>query len=330
MTYKFNPFTGNLDDVGTSGGASSFLGLTDTPSSYAGQSGKAVVVNGAENALVFTAVSGTGTVTSVASADGSVTVTNGTTTPDLAVVKAPRLTTARTISLTGDVTHTSTAFDGTANISGAATIANGAVTLAKQADVATGTVFYRKTAGTGSPETQTLATLKTDLGLTGTNSGDQTITLTGDVTGSGTSSFATTLANVNANTGSFGLAGSVAQFTVNAKGLITAAANVAISITSTAVSDFSTAVAALITGKADKITTISTTAPLSGGGDLSADRTITTSMSTNKLIGRGTAGTGVMEEITLGTNLSFSGTTLNATGGGASDYTIWALQGGFY
>ena len=74
-------------------------------------------------------------------------------------------------------------------------IDNGAVTLAKQADVATGTVFYRKTAGTGSPEVQTLATLKTDLGLTGTNSGDQTITLTGDVTGSGTGSFAATVAN---------------------------------------------------------------------------------------------------------------------------------------
>ena len=49
----------------------------------------------------------------------------------------------------------------------------GAVTLAKQADVATSTVFYRKTASTGSPEVQTLATLKTDLGLTGTNTGDQ-------------------------------------------------------------------------------------------------------------------------------------------------------------
>jgi hypothetical protein len=74
------------------------------------------------------------------------------------------------------------------------TIDASSVTLAKMADVATGTVFYRKTAGTGAPEVQTLATLKTDLGLTGTNSGDQTITLTGDVTGTGTGSFATTLA----------------------------------------------------------------------------------------------------------------------------------------
>lgn len=74
------------------------------------------------------------------------------------------------------------------------TIDNAAVTLANMADVSTGTVFYRKTASTGAPETQTLATLKTDLGLTGTNSGDQTITLTGNVTGSGTGSFATTIA----------------------------------------------------------------------------------------------------------------------------------------
>lgn len=93
----------------------------------------------------------------------------------------------QTITLTGNVTGSGTG-------SFATTIAAGAVTLAMQANVATGTVFYRKTAGSGAPEVQTLATLKTDLGLTGTNSGDQTITLTGHVTGSGTGSFATTIA----------------------------------------------------------------------------------------------------------------------------------------
>ena len=76
-----------------------------------------------------------------------------------------------------------------------ARIADGAVTLAKQADMATASLVYRKTSGSGAPEVQTLATLKTDLGLTGTNTGDQTITLTGDVTGSGTGSFAATVAN---------------------------------------------------------------------------------------------------------------------------------------
>src|ERR1019366_614030 len=57
--------------------------------------------------------------------------------------------------------------------------------------------------------------------LSGTNTGDQTITLTGGVTGSGTGSFATTLATVNGNVGSFGSSTSIPSFTVNAKGLIT-------------------------------------------------------------------------------------------------------------
>jgi Repeat of unknown function (DUF5907) len=41
-------------------------------------------------------------------------------------------------------------------------------------------------------------------------------------------------------------------------------------------------------------------------------------VATAKLLGRSTAGTGDIEEITLGTNLSFTGTTLNAAGGGGS------------
>lgn len=114
--------------------------------------------------------------------------------------------------------------DVTASSSGTTiTIDAGAVTLAKQANVATATVFYRKTAGTGAPEVQTLATLKTDLGLTGTNSGDQTITLTGDGTGTGTGTFALTFATVNSNVGTYGSATKASIVTVNAKGLVTAA-----------------------------------------------------------------------------------------------------------
>ena len=45
---------------------------------------------------------------------------------------------------------------------------------------------------------------------------------------------------------------------------------------------------------------------------------MTDSMATNKLLGRGTAGTGAIEEITLGTGLSLTGTTLNSSGGGGS------------
>lgn len=42
-------------------------------------------------------------------------------------------------------------------------------------------------------------------------------------------------------------------------------------------------------------------------------------MATNKLLGRGTASTGAIEEITLGTGFSFAGTTLNFTAAGTGD-----------
>jgi hypothetical protein len=45
-------------------------------------------------------------------------------------------------------------------------------------------------------------------------------------------------------------------------------------------------------------------------------------MSTNKLLGRSTAGTGVAEEITIGSNLSLSGGVLSATGGGGGSVGI--------
>lgn len=41
----------------------------------------------------------------------------------------------------------------------------------------------------------------------------------------------------------------------------------------------------------------------------------------SKLLGRGDSGSGDVQEITLGTNLSMSGTTLNATGGGGTPAT---------
>jgi len=114
-------------------------------------------------------------------------VNSGTNTGDVTLAGTPNY-----LTIVGQVI-TRALIDLTAHVTGKLPFAN-------IADVATGTVMYRKTAATGAMEAQTLATLKTDLGLTGTNSGDQTITLTGDVTGSGAGSFATTLASaVNAN-----------------------------------------------------------------------------------------------------------------------------------
>lgn len=149
---------------------------------------------------------GGGSVTNVAvtTANGvSAVVTNPTSTPDMTfTLGAITPTSVNGIAFTGASTPTLTV-TGTSSISGvntgnnavntlysglvtnathtgdvtgatALTIANSAVTLAKMANVATATVFYRKSGGTGVPQVQTLATLKTDLGLTGTNSGDQT------------------------------------------------------------------------------------------------------------------------------------------------------------
>ena len=56
------------------------------------------------------------------------------------------------------------------------------------------------------------------------------------------------------------------------------------------------------------------TAGLISGGTITGTGTITTSMATNKLVGRSTSGVGVMEEITVGTGLSLSGGTLSASG----------------
>jgi len=70
----------------------------------------------------------------------------------------------------------------------------------------------------------------TGTNLSGTNTGDQTITLTGDITGSGTGSFATTLATVNSSpqTDTF------RRITVNGKGLVTASSAVGSSDITTA------------------------------------------------------------------------------------------------
>jgi hypothetical protein len=144
--------------------------------------------------------------------------------------------------------------------------------------------------------------------ITGTNTGDNApnslysglvsnATHTGDATGA----TALTLATVNSNVGAFGSATQSGTFTVNAKGLTTAAANVT------------------ITPAWASITSKPTTRAGYGITDAAANGAVTgtgITMSTARLLGRSTAATGAIEEITLGTNLSFTGTTLNATGGG--------------
>lgn len=74
--------------------------------------------------------------------------------------------------------------------------------------------------------------------------GNYITALTGDVTASGPGSVAATLATVNSNVGSFGDATHVGAFTVNGKGLITAAASTSIQIAESQVTNLVTDLAA--------------------------------------------------------------------------------------
>lgn len=232
-----------------------------------------VATQGTTPALTFTL--GAITPTSV-NASGAVTGSNlsGTNTGDQTSVSgnagtATALATGRTIGMTGDVSWTSPAFDGSGNVTAAATIQpavvtfpkceasvfiganslenrtvpltgvvagqygsatqvaqvtvgmDGRVTSVTNVAIGVGTVTSVDTAAANNGVTATWTATTTaprltiGLGaitptsvnasgavagsnLSGTNTGDQTITLTGDVTGSGTGSFAATL-NPTAN-----------------------------------------------------------------------------------------------------------------------------------
>jgi len=140
----------------------------------------------------FTIAGGTTSKTLTVPLDASV---SGTNTGDNA-------TNSQYSGLVTNATHTG-------DVTGATslTIANKAVTLAKMDDMATASLIYRKTASAGVPEVNSLATLKADLGLTGTNSGDQT-SVTGNA---GTVTNATLTTALTVNTGAVTLKGNVAN-----------------------------------------------------------------------------------------------------------------------
>lgn len=137
-----------------------------------------------------------GTVTSVASADGSITVTNPTTTVDLAVVKAPKLSTARTI---GGVS-----FDGTANITVAT--ATGGFTVSG-GDLALGANNITMSGSIGTTGTRVLKGWFTDLQVTNA--------ITGSITGNAAT--VTTNANLTGEVTSVGNAATLTNSAVIGK-----------------------------------------------------------------------------------------------------------------
>ena len=116
--------------------------------------------------------------------------------------------------------------------------------------------------GSGTVTSNTTAVLTLGTGLTGTSF-------------NGSTAVTANLANTTVTAGSYGNASTVGTFTVDAQGRLTAAANSAISIAVAAVS-----------GAVPNTRTISTSTGLTGGGDLTADRTLSvTANSTQQLVG---------------------------------------------
>lgn len=134
----------------------------------------------------------------------------------------------QTITLTGDATGSGT---------GSFAVTVGKINGVALSGLATG--ILKNTTTTGAPSIAVAADFPTlnqnTTGSASTLTTGRTIAITGDLAytsaafdGSGNVTGAGTLATVNGNVGSFGSATQVATFTVNAKGLTTAAANVTV------------------------------------------------------------------------------------------------------
>jgi phage-related tail fiber protein len=134
----------------------------------------------------------------------------------LTAASATKLATARTIAVGGDI-NGSTSFDGTATASLTVTLANSGATAGTYTKV-TVDAKGRVTAGAQLVS----GDVTTALGFTPI-SANQSITLSGDATGSGTTAITVTLANSGATAGTF------TKLTVNAKGLVTSATTLAAS-----------------------------------------------------------------------------------------------------
>ncbi len=157
--------------------------------------------------------------------------------------------------------------------------------------------------------------------------GNYITALTGDVTASGPGSVGATLATVNANVGTFGSSTSIPTFTVNAKGLITAASGNAVVAPAGTLTGATLAANVL----ASSLTSVGT---LTGGatgagftvalgsstitGDLALSN-FTQASAASILLGRGSAGgAGDYQEVTLGAGITMTGTVLSATGSGGT------------
>ncbi len=175
--------------------------------------------------------------------------------------------------------------------------------------------------------------------------------LTGDVTATGPGSAAATLANTAVTPASYGDSTHVGAFTVDAKGRLTAASNVAIAATGTVTHTGGALTANAVVlgnGAADikPMASLGTTTTVLHGNaagapsyaavsltaDVSGDlpfSNLVQASGASKIVGRGSAsGAGDFEELTISTGLTLTGTVLTASGSGGSVTTTGSPASG--
>lgn len=227
---------------------------------------------------------GSGSVTNITSADGSVSIINPTTTPDISVVKSPKLTTARTI---GGVS-----FDGTANITvssatGGFSVSGGGLALpslnAIPSAPGTGNVIY-------TTSVNQLACINnngfyTVLDFTGNTANRKYTGANHDFTLDNLSTSTTTTNGYFKGVGGLGtFVTSIGDGDISSSGnWNTAYTNRVTSLTTTGSSGAATLSSNTLNipnytasglGAVTTSTSVNTTAPITGGGDLSTSRTI--------------------------------------------------------
>jgi hypothetical protein len=305
FTINFAPASPNINTTFQVGGASTFLQLTDTPSSYSGQALKIVRVNAGETGLEFsTGGGGSGTVTTFSSGNlspiFSTSVANPTSTPALSFslsTQSGNLIFASPDGTTGAPTFRSiVAADlpsSVVTLTGAQSITN------KKLGSLTSNGFVKTSGGDGTLSVDTSTYL----------TGNQNITVSGDISGSGTTAITLTLPTVNANVGTFN------NVTVNAKGQVTAASN-----------------ASYLTGNqsitiSGDISGTGTTAITTAIGSNKVTLGMLSQVSTGTFHARVTAGTGNVESITgtqattlLDTFTSLLKGLAPASGGGTTNF----------